>query len=76
MPMIQTVIALPCPHALGLHATVWQTGSYRGGFCEKLLEASSMPGKANPWWLSKIDIMLAKARPIRNGGNASVVADL
>jgi len=36
---------------LGLHGEVWVVGYYRGGFCEKLLEASPMSNRANASWL-------------------------
>lgn len=48
MPVIQTVIELPYPHALGLHATVWQVGSYRGGFW---FEIFPMFKRAKASWL-------------------------
>ena len=45
-------------------------GGYRGGFCEKLLEASPMSDKVNASG-SKTDPPLAKAKPISDGGSAS-----
>ena len=39
------------PTVLGLRGKVLVAGGYRGGFCEKLLEASSMSDRANAIWL-------------------------
>lgn len=45
-----------------------QVGS-RGDFCEKLPDASPMPGRASP----KRDVLLAKAGAIRNGDNTFMI---
>ena len=47
-------------------------GGYRGGFCDKLLEAFPMSDRAR----SKMDPPLAKANPISDGVSASVVTYL
>lgn len=51
---------------LGLHGQVLVVESYRSGFCAKLPEASPplAPG-----------LLLAKAEPIRDGDNSSVITD-
>ncbi|KAK4824797.1 hypothetical protein QYF61_019465 [Mycteria americana] len=41
----------PVQIVLGLHGKVLVVGGYRGGFCEKLLEASPMSDRANAGWL-------------------------
>ena len=48
-------------------------GVYRGGFCEKLQEASPYLIKPVPA-SSKTDLPLAKAKPMSNGGSTSVIA--
>jgi len=48
---------------LGLHGKVSVVGGYRGGLCEKLLEASPMCDGANAT-RSKTDPPLAKAKSI------------
>jgi len=50
-------------------ASFWQQGGYRDGCCEKLLEASPMSDRANATG-SKINLLLAKAEPISDGGSA------
>jgi len=65
--------SLPC--VVGLRGKVLVVGGYRGGFCEKLLEASPMPDKASAS-SSKTDSPLARAKPISDGGSASVITDL
>jgi len=52
---------------MGLHGKVLIVGSYRGGFCEKLPPCLIKPVPAS----SKMDPLLAKAKPISNGGRAS-----
>lgn len=44
----------------------------RGGFCEKLLAASLCPAELVPA-SSKVDLLLAKAKPSSSGGTASGV---
>ena len=56
---------------------MWQgfgsRGGYRGGFSEKLLEAYPVsPTEPIPAG-SKMDPLLAKAEPISDSGNASVI---
>jgi len=54
---------------------VWQGfgtgGGYRGGFCERLTEASPCPIELVPA-SSMTDPPLAKAQPISDGGSASM----
>lgn len=42
------------------------------GFCEKLPETFSLSSRGNPSW-ANTDMLLAKAGPVRNGGNTSVI---
>jgi len=60
---------------VALHGKVFVAGSYRVGFCEKLLEASTMPNRANATG-SKTDQLLAKAKPLSNVGSPSVMTYL
>jgi len=53
-------------------ARFWQWGSYRGGFCEKLLPCLIKPVLAG----FKTDLPLPKAKPISNGGSASGITYL
>lgn len=50
-------------------------GGYRNGFYEKLPEASPCPAEAIPGG-SRMDLLLAKPGPIRNGGDASLITCL
>lgn len=38
---------------LGLQDQAFVVGGYRGGFCEELLEVSSMSRRASPWELQR-----------------------
>jgi len=58
-----------------LHGKVWQRWGYRGGFCEKLLEASPCPTEAMPAG-SKTDPALAKTKPVSDGGSVSGITHL
>ena len=49
---------------------------YRGGFCEKLLEASPMSDIEPMPAGSKTDPLLAKAKPISSSGSASGITYL
>jgi len=53
---------------MGLRGKVLIAGGYRGGFCEKLPLCLIKPVLAG----SKIDLLLAKAKPMSDGGSASV----
>ena len=59
---------------------VWQGfgsgGGYRGGFCKKLLEASPVFKREPIPAGSKTDPPPAKAEPISDSGNASVITFL
>lgn len=57
---------------MGLHDKVLVVGSYRSGFCKKMLEVPACPIKSIPDG-SKIDTSLDKAEPVRNGGRDSVI---
>jgi len=57
---------------MGLRGEVLVAGGYRGGFCEKLQEASTMSDKSG----SMTDPLLAKVEPISDGGSASVITEL
>jgi len=48
---------------------------YRGGFCEKLPEASLRSHRPMPVG-SKTDLPLAKAEPMSNSGSTSWITDL
>jgi len=61
------------PDAMGLRGKVLVAGVYRVVFCEKLLEASSCLIKPAG---SKMDSPLSKAKPISDGGSASVITYL
>ena len=50
-------------------------GSYRGGFCGKLLEASPCLIEPVPAGY-KTDLLLAKTEPISDSGSASGITDL
>jgi len=51
-------------------ARFWYQESYRSGFCEKLLEASLISTEPMPAE-SKMNPVLAKAKPISDGGSTS-----
>jgi len=54
----------------GLRGEVLVAGDYRGGFCEISRLIKPVPAG------SKRDPLLARAKPISDGGSASVVTDL
>jgi len=60
---------------MGLRGKAVEAGVYRGGFCQKLREASPRLTKPVPAG-SKTDPPLAKAKPISDGGGTSVVTYL
>jgi len=62
------------PVVLGLPGKVLAVGGYRGGFCEKLPEASSMSDRIIA--SSKIDTPLAKVESISHGSSTSVLTYL
>jgi len=57
---------------MGLSGKVLVVGGYRGGFCEQLPPCLIEPMPAS----SLTDLRLAKAKPIGNGGSASVITHL
>ena len=54
---------------MGLRGKVLVAEVYRGGFCEKLPPSLIKPVLAG----SKMDLLLAKAKPISNRGSTSVI---
>lgn len=57
------------PAVLGLHGKVLIVGSYKVGFCEKMLEDFPIPDGVNAS-CSKRDLLLDEAQHIANNGSA------
>jgi len=60
---------------LGLHGKVLVAQGYRGGFCEKMPEASPVSIEPMPA-SSRMDPPLAKAKPTSDSGSASGITQL